>query len=124
MADASRELKQCVNLWRNIDRLHRLPRRLADALDGNLPRRDFRVSLRDDAFVPDRARVLADNPQVDFELVFKPQGPVELERRLDPRPTDACAASNTEPGLAPHRMLGFFEIAEEPAEMHDARHVG
>ncbi len=31
---------------------------------------------------------------------------------------------DAEPGLAPHRVLGFFEIAEEPAEVHDARHVG
>src|SRR5688500_20394200 len=114
MADASRELKQCVNLWRNIDRLHRLPRRLADALDGNLPRRDFRVSLRGDAFVPERARVLPNNPQVDFELVFRRQGPVEHERRLEPRPTGAGAASNEEPALAPPRAIGRIEIAEAP----------
>src|SRR5215208_2696195 len=119
ISGVSRHLKQRVYLWRNIDRFHRLAWFRAHALDGNLPCRDFHVTLGHDAFVPDRARVLADDPQMDLEVVAESQGTVKLERGFDPRPSDMRAIGDAQPGLAPHRMFGFLHVTEEPAEMDD-----
>src|SRR5687768_16806690 len=99
MSGAWRHLEERVDLRGDVDRLHRLARLLADALDGNLPRRNAGVPLRDDALIPDRARVLADDAQVHLELVLELQRPVKLERRFDARPADARSIGDAEAGL-------------------------
>src|SRR5262249_20388654 len=49
----------------------------------------------------------------------------EFERRRDARPADLAAGRmDAQAGLAPHRVLGLFHVAEEPAEVHDAGDIG
>src|SRR5688572_18254133 len=118
------DLKPPIDVRRDVDRLHGLAGFRADALDRDFPSCDSYVALGDNAFISNGARILADNAQVHFELVLEFQRPVKLERRLDPWPADAGSIGDAQPGLAPHGVLRLFEIAEEPAEMDDARHVG
>src|SRR4029434_9634395 len=108
----------------NIDRTHRLPRSLADALYDNRSRRDVRPIFRDDAFVGKRARVLSNNSQMHVEFIFELQGPVVLEGCGNSRPYNAGPILRAEARFAPHRVLGLFQISKVPAEMDDARHVG
>src|SRR5258706_10861180 len=61
MSAAGRHLEQRVNLRRDIDAAHGLPRSRADTFDHERARGDARVAPADHTLIPDRPRILPDD---------------------------------------------------------------
>src|SRR5262245_42666148 len=108
----------------DVDRFQRLGV-LPHADDRHRAGRDVRVALLQRARVRDRLLRQRRDAQQDVELVLEAQRAMELERGRDARPPDVgVRRMNAQAGFAPERVLGFLHVAEEPAEMDDARDVG
>src|SRR5262249_47394007 len=83
--------------------------------------RNLPLVLGEETDVPDRLPVDLRDPEPDVEFLLEGEGPMKVERGGDAGPADLrIGRMNTQPRLAPERMLRFLHIAEEPAEVHDS----